>query len=121
MVLEQLFLQSLAGTECLQLNGSNLRFETQDGATRLEFVERAKLEALAAVKDTTFLLVRMVGNSSDLTLDPNSPITLLLAADGHVSEARRSIVTHGGYTLSDGGNFALTGPLATTRMAVHRS
>jgi len=117
MVLEQLFLQSLARTECLQLNGGDLRFETQDGATQLEFVERAKLKALAAVKDTTFLLVRMVVNSSDLTLDPNSPITLLLAADGHVSGSAAINRYHGGYTLSDGGNFALTGPLATTRMA----
>jgi heat shock protein HslJ len=117
MDLEQLFLQSMARTECLQLGGSNLRFETQDGGTRLEFVERAKLEALAAVKDTKFLLVRMVVNSSDLALDPNSPITLLLAADGHASGSAAINRYHGGYTLSDDGNFALTGPLATTRMA----
>ena len=117
MVLEQLFLQSLARTECLQLVGGNLRFETGDGTIRLEFVERIKSEALAAVKDTTFLLVRMVVNSSNLALDPNSPITLSLAADGHVSGSAAINRYHGGYTLSNDGNFALTGPLVTTRMA----
>jgi len=117
MALEQSFLQSLARTECLQLAGGNLRFETQDGATRLEFVERAKPQALAAVKDTTLLLVRMVVNSSDLALNPNSPITLSLAADGHGSGSSAINRYHGGYTLSDDGRFALTGPLATTRMA----
>src|SRR4051812_25781328 len=59
----------------------------------------------------------MVVNSSDLALDPNSPITLSLAANGHTSGDAAINRYHGGYTLSDDGKFALSGPVATTRMA----
>ena len=59
----------------------------------------------------------MVLNSTELTLDPNPPITLSLATDGHVSGSAAINRYHGVYTLSDDGKFALTGPLATTRMA----
>ena len=116
MDLEQLFLQALARTMYLRIDSSGIRFETHDGAIRLEFVERGKGEAVAELRDAKLVLVRMVLNNSEIPLSTDSPIILKLGENGQLSGAAPINRYLGGYTLSADGTFQVIASLATTRM-----
>lgn len=117
MDLEQLFFGAIQRTTHLRADNSGLRFETRDGAVRLEFVERAKADAIAELKNTKLVLARMVVNSSEIPLSADSPISMTLGDDGILFGAAPINSYRGGYLLSADGKFGLNEPLATTRMA----
>jgi heat shock protein HslJ len=115
MNLEQQFLGALQSTQRIKVLRQGLTFETEDGTTRLEFVETNRQVVLENFLGKKLVLAKMITEGKQTALPADPQLTLL--ADGKVSGESGVNSYFGGYNLLPQDGIAFPMAFATTRMA----